>query len=43
MSAQQIQEKIWDLRNQQANCTPEQRAAIQQIIARLYAILDKMS
>lgn len=40
MSAQQIQEKIFDLRNQQANCTPEERKALQAIITRLYAILD---
>jgi hypothetical protein len=43
MTTQQIQEQIFDLRNKQANCTPAERQTIQQMIVRLYAILDKLS
>jgi len=35
-----IQEQIWDLRNEQANVTPDERAQIQEQIEELYKQLD---
>ena len=43
MSASQIQEKIFDLRCEQSNCSVLQRAAIQIQIVALQAKLDSMS
>ena len=42
MTKSAIQELIWDLRNQQANCTPSERAEIQREIERLYRLLDSI-
>lgn len=43
MSASQIQDRIWELRSEQANCTVAERAAIQREIERLYAMLDRLT
>jgi len=40
---QEIQEQIWDLRNDQANVTPAERAEIQEQIENLYKQLDSQS
>lgn len=42
MSANDIMERIFDLRNEQANCTPSERKNIQSEIERLYRILDNL-
>lgn len=41
MSKQDIQERIFDLRSEQANCTPAERQRIQREIEYLYSLLDK--
>ena len=43
MSANDIQEKIWDLKNRQSECGLIERAAIQAQIIALYAMLDAMN
>ena len=40
MNKDDIQEQIFDLRNEQSNCTPDERAEIQEQIESLYAELD---
>lgn len=40
MSRNDIMERIFDLRNEQSNCTPAERAAIQREIEQLYKLLD---
>ena len=40
MNKEDIQEQIFDLRNEQSNCTPDERAEIQEQIESLYAELD---
>lgn len=41
-TASDIQEKIWDLRNKQANCPSSERAQIQQWILKLQQIMDTL-
>ena len=44
MNTQEIQEQIWDLRNEQADATtPEERAEIQEQIENLYEEMDSQS
>jgi hypothetical protein len=40
MSKNEIQSKIFDLREKQANVSPEERARIQEQIKQLYKALD---
>ena len=40
MNKEDIQEQIFDLRNEQSNCTPDERAEIQEQIQALYEELD---